>query len=203
MYQTFEFTRNVQGEQKKETVMMVYPKTVDIAQVMHELGLAYCMSPEGARNCPDELTFAQFMEQITPEMLERHQIRLLWPCKNVIQMDEQPPIISRYELQERRLARSDEWTRMRKMRDIAKRFARRLETQRANGHPVISTWGTGRISSTAIAWAVRFFTDQEPDINEFFEQRLWEAQPSKCNAPKLPEADAGTSDTDAAEPAEA
>ena len=109
MHQTFEFTKLVHGEQKKETVMMVYPQTVDIAQVMHTLGLAYCMNPEGTRRCPDELTFAQFMDRITPEMLERRSVRI------------------------------DERIRLRRIREAAERFAGRLEWQRTNQHPVIFT----------------------------------------------------------------
>lgn len=202
MHQTFEYTKLVHGEQQKETVMMFYPKTVDIAQVMHTLGLAYCMSPEGTRKCPDELTFAQFMERIKPEILARHQIQLIWPNRDAIQMDEQPPIVSRYELQERRSVRIDERIRLGRMRDAAERFVRRLERQRANGHPAISTWETDRISGTAVAWAGQFAADPELDMNKFFQQQLRKAKPSRRGAFKLPEADADASDTNAAEPAE-
>lgn len=202
MHQTFEFTKFVHGEQKKETVMMLYPKTVDIAQIMHTLGLAYCISPEGTRKCPDELTFAQFMERITPEILAHHQIQLVWPSRDVIQMDEQPPIVSSYELQERRSVRLDERIRLGRMRDAAERFARRLERQRANGHPAISTWETDRISGTAVAWAGQFVTDPELDMNKFFEQQLRKAKPSRRGTSKLPKADADTSGANAAEPAE-
>ena len=202
MHQTFEYTKLVHGEQKKETVMMFYPKTVDIAQVMHTLGLAYCMSLEGTRKCPNELTFAQFMERIKPEMLERHQIQLIWPSRDAIQMDEQPPVVSSYELQERRLVRTDERIWQGRMRNAAERFARRLERQRAIGHPAISTWETGRISGTAVAWASQFVMDPEPDMNKFFQRQLEKAKPSKRGASKQPEADADTSGANAAEPAE-
>lgn len=189
MYRTYEFTRTVNGEAKQDMVMLFYPKGTDIELTLHKLGLEYCMNRNKGKTPPHGLTFAQLMEYITPEMLDPYGITVLWPNSTAISMDDAPPIINRYEMETYRETINYVYSRTKKVCKTAEQIAKRLETQRKQGHPAISTWAPDIISVKAVTWADQFVHGSETDLSKFFQKKLQEAKPHPNNG-QAPDMDA-------------
>ena len=173
----FSFPRTVNGETKQDLVMLSYPKGTDIELMLHKLALAYCMNQNKGKIPSDDLTFAQFMDVITPEMLAPYGITVLWPNELAIPMDGARPIIGRYELETYRDAINYGYSKTKEVCYIAERIAKRLETQRRQGHPAISTWAPDIISVKAVTWADQFVHGSETDFFKFFKKKLQDAKP--------------------------
>lgn len=181
IYRTLKYTRTVNGETKQDLVMLFCQKGTDIDFALHKLGLEYCMSQNGDKAPTDGLTFAQLMDIITPEMLKSYGITALWPNELAIPMDDAPPIIGRYELKTYQKVINYVYSRTKEVCYIAERIAKRLETQRRQGHPAISTWAPDIISVKAITWADQFVHGSETDLSKFFQKKLQEAKPHPNN----------------------
>ena len=118
------------------------------------------------------MSFAQIMEHITPEMLAPYGVTMIRPEDVAIQTDQLSPLVTRYELESIRDIRSAEWYRGRRVVEYAARAAKRLEKQKANQHPIISTWDSERISMKATSWACQFMMDGEKNFAKFFDKKL-------------------------------
>ena len=99
MYQGFEFTRMINGEPKREVVIIFYPEETDLYWALHQLGFECCLKNQKEGEFHDGLSFPELMEQVTPEMLAPYGMTVLWPNRALISMDNMPPTISRYELE--------------------------------------------------------------------------------------------------------
>lgn len=181
MYNVYDFPRVVNGEPERDMVILFYPKETDLDQVFHKLGLDYCMNSRNRENIHDDLSFAEFMENITQKMLSPYGITMMRPNDIAVQLDNVAPVISRYELETYQEARNYGYYQARKVGKTAEQIARRLETQRIHGHLAISTWAPNIISVKAITWAEQFVYGNETDLSEFFDKKLHEAKPHSSN----------------------
>ena len=197
MYRTYEFMRTANGEQKLEIVMLLSPKKCDFDQILHRIGLELCTEQikKNPSKTPTELTFEQLMERLTPEMLRPYGITLFWPRENVKQVDGKYPVASRYELDLYREIYDKSIKQVRDQRTYAERIARRLESVKAQGHPVISTWDSKTISIKSVLWSFMFVRGEENDFVKFFDRKVQEAKPlAGSEAKPLVGTDAGSDD---------
>ena len=174
--------------EQRETVMLVCPGDKNPYHALHRLGVEYAMSPEGAKVRSTGLTFGELFAHLTPEMLAPYGIEIMWPEREAVKLDDQRQIVSCYEIWSHYEARGRERDRECKAREAAERYARRLERLKADGHPVICTWDSGRISGRAISWAYQYVRSEGLSSDEFFERKLTDAKPCKV---KLPSKGAG------------
>lgn len=192
MYRTYQFTRMVKGKPKQDLVMIFTPKNTDLDEVLHKIGLDYCMAQTGKKEFPDGLSLPQLIEHIKPEILASYGMTMVWPNDIAIQADNAAPIISPYELDAYRESVNKGYCQVKNVCRAAERIARRLEFQRTHDHPAISTWPPNIISTKAIVWADQYVNGNEPDLVKFFEKKLQEAKPRSNDNSRYP-ADAGTS----------
>lgn len=181
MYQGFEFTRMINGEPKREMVIIFCPDKTNLERALHKLGLEWCLKNQKDGKLYGDLFFPELMEQVTPEMLAPYGISVLWPNRTLISMDNMPPIISRYELETYQEASNSGYSQAKKICKAAEQLARRLESKRTHGHPAISTWAPDIISTKAVTWADQFVHGGETDLLKFFEKKLQEAKPYSGN----------------------
>ena len=173
MTEVYEYLRLVNGEMRREFVFFTSYMKCDFLQVVHNVTVDYCLKNEDRHPCKEgSMSFAQAMEYVTPEMLAPYGVTMIRSTDAAIQTDQLPPLVNRYELETIRDVRKDERRRAREVVDYAERAARRLETKKANQHPVVSTWGSERISARAASWAWQFVTGEEKDFARFVEKRL-------------------------------
>lgn len=173
MTEVYEYLRLVNGEMRREFVFFTSYMKCDFLQVVHNVTVDYCLKNEDRHPCKEDgMSFAQAMEYVTPEMLAPYGVTMIRSTDAAIQTDQLPPLVSRFELETIREVRKDERRRALAVVEYAERAARRLETQKANQHPVVSTWGSEKISARAASWACQFVVGKEKDFGEFVEKRL-------------------------------
>ena len=179
MRRVYEFTRALNGETRLEIVMLLSPKECDIDQILHRVGLEFCISPQGRRLCKgaSELTFEELMSNLTPEMLAPYGVSMYRVRDEAQQMDNAAPVVSRYEMELYQGITDKHNRQFCALRDYGERIAKRLEAQRLRGHPAISTWNPNLIPGRAIAWAYLFITGSEQNFEKFFNRKLQEAKP--------------------------
>lgn len=186
MYKVFDFPRMVNGELVRDTVILFFPKDADFDQLLHRLGLDYCVSSKNHESIHGDLSFAEFLENVTPEMLATYGMAIIRPNDIAIQVDDTAPLISRFELESYQEASNYGHLLAKKICKAAEQFARRLETQRMRGHPAISTWSSNIISVKAVTWADQYANGNEPDLAKFFEKKLQEARPHSNSKDQSP-----------------
>lgn len=81
-YQAFRYFKSVNGQRRQESVVIGCPRTCDLEQALHEIGLRYCMSSRGRSLYQDGLTFGRLVENRTKEMMEPYGICVIWPSKD-------------------------------------------------------------------------------------------------------------------------
>ena len=183
MYRIFD----IAAEEQHEQVLMLWPDGSDLFRTLHKLGLEYAMSPEGAAECRDGLTFGTLLKYLTPEMLAPYGIKMLWLSREAIKTYGSTPVVSQYELEsyaearERENIRERNWER--RLKETSERFALRLERLKADAHPVVSTWDASRISGRAVSWAYQYIKAGGLDADGFFAKKLDEAKPCKGKVP--------------------
>ena len=173
MTKVYEYPRVVSGETRREHVYFSSDIQCDFLQIVHNVAVDLCLKNEDRQLCKEDgMSFAQAMEYVTPEMLAPYGVTMIRSTDAAIQTDQLPPLVNRYELETIRDVRKNERRRALAVVEYAERAARRLETQRANQHPVVSTWGSEKISERAASWAWQFVVGKEKDFGEFVEKRL-------------------------------
>ena len=190
MYRIFEVTSTIDGEQVRENVLITWPDGGDLFRVLHKLGMEYALSPEGLKTCRHKgVSYNEVLSRLPPEMLAPYGAQIIWLDRVAIRVEDKQ-IINRYELESHLEVIEHDRNRERRMRDIAERYARKLDRLKAEGHPLLSEWDTGRVSARAISWAYMFVRAGGLDAGKFFETRLADAV---CKAGLSPQ-DAGGAD---------
>ena len=179
MKQVYEFTRELDGEPRLEVVMLLSPNECDFDEVLHRVGMDFCMSPRGRKlhGGATDLTFGELMGSLTPEMLKPYGVTMYRLRDGAKQMDGAAPVVSAREMGLYQGLRDGYAQQLRDLREYGERIARRLEAQRRGGHPAISTWDPNIIPGRAIAWAYLYVTGNERDLTTFFNRKLQEAKP--------------------------
>lgn len=150
MTKVFEYSRVFDEKTRREFVFLASNADCDLLQAVHDAAVDICLQAANKHLCDKGgLGFGQIMDIITPEMLVPYGLTMKRIGEMAIQTDQLPPLVSRYELRTIRDARRAEKRRAREVVDYAERAAGRLETQKANQHPVVSTWGSEKISIKA------------------------------------------------------
>lgn len=197
MTRVYEYTRNLNGEARLEIVMLASKNECDFDEILHRVGLEFCLSLRGRHlhKKMSGLTFGEFMDFLTPEMLNPYGVVMYRLRDGAQQMDGAAPVVSHCEMELFQKLCDDHIRELRGIREYGERIAKRLEAQRRNGHPAISTWDPNIIPGKAIVWAYLYVTGNEPDFTTFFNRKLGEAQPhASTGAKPLVGADAGSDD---------
>ncbi len=175
MYQIFEVTTNIDGEKRREHVLLTWRDGGDPYQVLHKLGLEYALSPDNIKKYRyTGLPYNEIFSHLTPEMLAPHDMQIVWLDREALPVDGKQ-IVNRYELESHVETMERDSKREKKMREIAERYANRLERLKAEGHPLLSEWDAGRVSARAISWAYQFVRAGGLDTSGFFNARLADA----------------------------
>ena len=154
--------------------MIMGQKDVDLIGVLHELGLKCVMSPDGLNKYSQTgLSFNEFLKNLPPEKLEPYNVKIYWPDREAISCDGKM-LINRYELKGHLNARKHNEDYINETRTVSERYVRRMERLKADGHPLISTWDSARVSDRALSWAWQFAQSGSPDPIKFFEKKLAE-----------------------------
>lgn len=179
MTKVYGFPRVVDGETKKEFVVLSSNFNRDFLQVVHDVAVDYCLDNENRHLCKEGgMSFGQIMEFITPEMLEPYGVTMLRLDDMAVQTDQMSPLVTRYELETIRAVRRLERRHAREVVDFAERAAQRLETQRARNHPGVSAWGPEKVAVKAASWASQYvMMSGKKDFARFFEKKLKETLP--------------------------
>lgn len=182
-YCTYSYLKPDGEDQQQEVVTIIYPSCYTLGEIMHKIGLDLAMERLVSKPRHGDLTFGELMDSLTPEMLAPYGANILRSSVEAIPMERNATVIGRYEMDSFWLLQQDTERRIRKMRDYALRFAQKLEKERANGHPIISTWNSPAISGFAVAWAEQFAWGDEKDSSKFFKRQLEGAKPVVQNTP--------------------
>ena len=175
MYQIFDVTSDVNGEQQHEKMLITYEGGTDLMAILHKLGLEYALTPNGLKKyIKTGLSFNEFLSCLTPEMLEPYYVKIIWLDRGPSTPD-CDMLISRYDLLSHLAAKERDYECMRKTREVAERYARNLGHLNADGHQLISTWDTPRIAERAASWACQFVRSNDRDAGKFFEKKLSDA----------------------------
>lgn len=182
MYCIYEITRMVNDVPTPDIIILFHPGICDFSRVLHELGIKYCVTKQGQQLCRDEggLTLARLMDHLTPEILEPYGITMVRPRETAIQVEQEPPIIGKYEAESYLQLRDASVERLRRLYDYAKRFARRLESQQGKQNSVVATWSSEKISTKALVWANQFVSGKERNWEKFIKGKLDELTPDMC-----------------------
>ena len=113
-------------------------------------------------------------------MLAPYGITMVRPREAAIQVNQEPPVIGRYEAESYLRLRDMVTERLRQLYNNAKRFARRLESQQGKQNPVVATWGPEKISTKALVWANQFVSGKERNWEKFIKSKLDELTPDMC-----------------------
>lgn len=177
MYQIFNVATNVNGEQRREKVMVTYPDNTDMLEVFHKLGMEYALGPDGRKYSDTGLNFNEFLKHLNPEALKPYHMEILWLDRERFNSGE-TMLINRYVIRDHRLTEKRHAEDYRlfaaNLRDTTARYIKRLESLKADGHPLISTWDNTRIADRAIIWTWQFLHSGESDHAKFFERKLAE-----------------------------
>ena len=179
MTEVYGFSRKVNGETKKEFIVLGSNFNRNFLQIVHDVAVDYCLNNENRHPCKEGgMSFGEAMEFITPKMLEPYGVTMLRLDDVAVQTDQMAPLVSRYELETIREVRRLERRHAREVVDFAERAARRLETQRAKNHPGVSAWGPETVAVKAASWACQYvMMNGKKDFARFFEKKLRETLP--------------------------
>lgn len=192
MYLFFSIATSEPGQ--RETVMLSCPNNKNPYYILHKLGVEYAMSPEGSKVRDKGLTFETLFNHLTPEMLAPYGMEIRWPDREATPLEEGRQIVSHYEIHSHMETRAQEHRKaahwQQKLYTAAERYARKLEKLKGEGHPLIATWDSSRISVRSISWAYQCVKAGDLDTDKFLEKRLADAM----RKAGLPPQDAGGTD---------
>ena len=197
MKRVYKYTRNLNGESRLEIVMLLSKDECDFKEILHRVGLEFCLSLRGRHlhKKMSWMTFGEFMDFLTPEMLKSYGVSMYRLRDGAQQMDDAAPVVSHCEMELFQKLCDDHIRELRGIREYGERIAKCLEFQRTHGHPAISTWDPVLIPGRALAWAYYYVTGNEQDFMTFFNRKLGEAQPHAAPGAKpLVGTDAGSDD---------
>ena len=179
MKRVYKYTRNLNGESRLEIVMLLSKDECDFKEILHRVGLEFCLSLRGRHlhKKMSWMTFGEFMDFLTPEMLKPCGVTMYRLRDGAQQMDDVAPVGSHCEMELFQKLYDDHVRELRGIREYGERIAKRLEIQRTQGHPAISTWDPNIIPGKAIVWAYLFVSGNEQDFMTFFNRKLGEAKP--------------------------
>ena len=159
MYRTYEFTRTVNGEAKREIAILQGSEYCRFDDVVYEVCLKYYLSQAGdpRRQNSADFNFDEFMTNATPEMFAEYGIELIRPNDNVAQ------IIPNINIRELKATKK----LLIEQRTVAEQILRRLEAKKKDQHPVVSTWDKYLILDKSIVWAHLFLKNGEMNFDKF------------------------------------
>ena len=179
MTRTYKYTRKGYGSAKQEIVILSSESDCDIDQILYQVALMFCLSPQGRRLCknPLGLTFEVFLDNLKAEMLAPYGVTVYRPQKDAQHKDEMDLVVSKCEIETYQNFCDAHKRQFLDMKDLAKRIAKRLEALRQSGHRAIVTWTTEIILEKSISWAYQYVTSEECDFSAFLERKIQEAKP--------------------------
>ena len=179
MRKAYHYTRQVNGEPKSEIVILSSKDERDYDEILHRVGLEFCMSAQGRKLYKDipGLSFNRLMDILTPEMLEPYDVTMYFPQDDAEQMDNAPPVVRQCEMELYRELCDKHHQQLRDIKEYGERIAKRLEALRLSGHPAISTWAPEIIPGKALSWAYQYIIGAECSFKAFLDRKIQEAKP--------------------------
>lgn len=179
---TYEYIRQLNGEPRLEIVTLSSKGERDFDEVLHRVGLEFCMSPQGRKLCKNisGLSLEQLLDIITPEMLVPDGVTMERLRGCAVQKDNVPPVVSWCEIKLCREICDRYNQQLRDMKKYAELIAGHLEAYRLSGHPAISAWAPEIIPSKSISWAYQYVTEKDEmrcSLATFLERKIQEAKP--------------------------
>lgn len=174
MEHTYKLKRVVDGVLTTDYARFSCPDHCDLIRILHMVGLEYCQSTKQGRDLYERengLTLAQIMAFVTPEMLEKHDIRMTWLSDEATCAGESK-IIGPYELDIFIKGQQDKEDDLRRLYNYVRSIARRLDIQRDNGHPEIMTWNGEQLATRAFIWGKQFLAGSEKSFDRFFNRKM-------------------------------
>ena len=183
-YRSYTYTRPGSRDGQQEYVVLIAPKSQNFDRVLHEVGLKLVSDNPRYR---DGVEQAELMETLTPELLAPYKVVLLRPTREAVKLDNQPPVIGALEAASWRGAILRHTSYKIDVRDYAERIVKRLEREKANGHPAVSTWGYVGICRRSVTWASDFVEKYGPErsavkFDAFLQSQLTAAKPIPSKA---------------------
>lgn len=178
-WRSYTYTRPGNRDGRQEYVVLIAPQAQDFDRVLHEVGLKLVSDNPRYR---DGVKQAELMEALTPELLAPYKVVLLRPTREAVKLDNKPPVIGALEAASWRGAAVKHTSYKIDVRDYAERIVKRLEREKANGHPAVSTWGYAGICRRSVTWASDFVEKYGPErstvkFDAFLQSQLAAAKP--------------------------
>lgn len=121
MYQIFNVVTNVNGEQRREKVMVTAESFDSMWRVFHRMGLEYALHSGRVDRCSNiGLTFNEFFNYLSPEMLNYYNIQIIWLDREPI-ISGEAALITIYELESHLETMTRDNKRIKRTREFAER----------------------------------------------------------------------------------
>lgn len=177
MNQTIEITRNVNGELRREKALLEWQDGDDPKYMLHKLALAVATSPEGQKQFRDTgLSCSDFLSRASNELLAEVNMSIRWLDQEAVSLDDQM-LVSRYELESYSELMGYINRCMRRTREVAVQYIRRLVRLHIKKHPLVSTWDDDQMFERALSWAWQFVQSESIEVypGKFYEKKMAEA----------------------------
>lgn len=184
-WRSYTYSKPGGHDGRQEYIVLIGPQSQNFDRVLHEVGLKLISS-----NPPrygEGLEQASLMEALTQEMLTPYDVFMLRPTRESVKLDNKPPVIGALEAESWRTAILRHTSYKISARDYAERIAKRLEREKANGHPAVSTWSYAGICRRSVTWASDFVEKYGPErrnvkFDAFMQAQLEAAKPTPSKA---------------------
>lgn len=182
-HRSYTYTRPGSRDGQQEYVVLIAPKSQNFDRVLHEVGLKLVSDNPNYKDVGQ----AALMEALTPELLAPYNVVLLRPTREAVKLDNKPPVIGAFETESWRAAILRHTSYKISAREYAERIAKRLEQEKANGHPAVSTWGYAGICRRSVTWACDFVEKYGAErgsvkFDDFMQHQLEVAKPVPSKA---------------------
>ena len=179
-WRSYTYSKPGGHDGRQEYVILIGPQAQNFDRVLHEVGLKLVSDNPRYR---DGVAQAELMEALTPELLAPYNVALLRPTREAVKLDNRPPVIGALEAESWRTAILRHTSYKISARDYAERIVKRLEREKANGHPAVSTWGYAGICRRSVTWASDFVEKYGPErsnvkFDAFMQAQLEAAKPT-------------------------
>lgn len=177
-WRSYTYTRPGNRDGRQEYVVLIAPQTQNFDRVLHEVALKLVSDDPRYKDVGQ----AALMEALTPELLAPYKVVLLRPTREAIKLDNKPPVIGALEAESWRAAILRHTSYKISARECAERIAQRLEREKANGHPAVSTWSYAGICRRSVTWACNFVEEYGAErgsvkFDTFMQHQLEVAKP--------------------------
>ena len=176
------YTYSKPGSQdgRPEYVILIGPQSQNFDRVLHEIGLQLVFDTPRYK---DGVEQAALMDALTQNMLTPYGVFMLRPTRESVKLDNKPPVIGALEAESWRRASLKHTSYKISVREYAERIVKRLEQEKANGHPAVSTWGYAGICKRSVTWACNFVEEYGPErgnvkFDAFMQAQLEAAKPT-------------------------